>query len=127
MEATTDKTTPVNLAQHSYFNLNGQARDTVLNHVVYINGCAPVFSSALLQFFLYRNCNYFKCLSAHEHQLLDAHMSGLSIGMLQPWFTVEYTGLELMRVTNVAGSLKASIDLQYCCLAVQIGKVDIVW
>ncbi|KAK9918686.1 hypothetical protein WJX75_005996 [Coccomyxa subellipsoidea] len=38
MEATTDKTTPVNLAQHSYFNLNGQARDTVLNHVVYING-----------------------------------------------------------------------------------------
>ncbi|EIE18881.1 aldose 1-epimerase [Coccomyxa subellipsoidea C-169] len=38
IEATTDKTTPVNLAQHSYFNLNGQARDNVLNHVVYING-----------------------------------------------------------------------------------------
>lgn len=44
IEATTDKTTPVNLAQHSYFNLNGQARDNVLNHVVYIKGCVPLFS-----------------------------------------------------------------------------------
>lgn len=40
IEATTDKTTPVNLAQHSYFNLNGNCRDTILNHVLYINGCA---------------------------------------------------------------------------------------
>lgn len=45
IEATTDKTTPVNLAQHSYFNLNGQARDTILNHVLYINGCALLPSS----------------------------------------------------------------------------------
>lgn len=42
MEATTDKATPINLAQHSYFNLNGQARDTILNHLLQINGCAPL-------------------------------------------------------------------------------------
>ncbi len=44
-EATSDADTPVNLSQHSYFNLNGQARGTVLNHVLQINGCLP---SALL-------------------------------------------------------------------------------
>ena len=40
MEATADKTTPINLAQHSYFNLNGEASGlNVLNHDLYINGC----------------------------------------------------------------------------------------
>ncbi|CAL8463885.1 g3420 [Coccomyxa elongata] len=38
IEATTDKTTPVNLAQHSYFNLNGNCRNNILSHVLYING-----------------------------------------------------------------------------------------
>ncbi len=39
MEATADKTTPINLAQHSYFNLNGEASPAnVLNHELYING-----------------------------------------------------------------------------------------
>jgi aldose 1-epimerase len=31
-EATTDRTTPVNLTNHSYFNLAGAGADTVLNH-----------------------------------------------------------------------------------------------
>jgi aldose 1-epimerase len=38
IEAETDAATPVNFAQHSYFNLNGQARDTILNHILQING-----------------------------------------------------------------------------------------
>ena len=39
MEATADKKTPMNLAQHSYFKLNGEASPTnVLNHNLYING-----------------------------------------------------------------------------------------
>ena len=39
IEATADKTTPVNLAQHTYFNLNGEASPlNVLNHDLYING-----------------------------------------------------------------------------------------
>lgn len=36
-EATTDKTTIVNLTQHSYFNLSGDFRETILDHVVEIN------------------------------------------------------------------------------------------
>jgi aldose 1-epimerase len=35
--ATTDKTTIVNLTQHSYFNLSGEGRDTVLGHEVMLN------------------------------------------------------------------------------------------
>lgn len=35
--ATTDKTTPVNLTHHSFFNLKGAGHGTVLNHVVQIN------------------------------------------------------------------------------------------
>lgn len=49
IEATTDKTTPVNLAQHSYFNLNGNCRDTILNHVLYINGCSLLALSPQFQ------------------------------------------------------------------------------
>ena len=36
-EATTDKTTIVNLTQHSYFNLSGDFSKTILDHVVEIN------------------------------------------------------------------------------------------
>jgi len=38
MEATTDKATPLSLAQHSYFNLAGHGSGTVLNHTLTIHG-----------------------------------------------------------------------------------------
>jgi len=36
-EATTDKVTPINVSQHSYFNLAGEGNGDVLNHEVEIN------------------------------------------------------------------------------------------
>lgn len=36
-KATTDKTTVINLSQHSYFNLNGHDSGTILDHEVFLN------------------------------------------------------------------------------------------
>ena len=36
-EATTDKTTVINLSQHSYFNLSGEGNGDILNHEVMLN------------------------------------------------------------------------------------------
>lgn len=39
-EATSDAPTPINMAQHSYFNLDAPGTNkTVLDHLVFINGC----------------------------------------------------------------------------------------
>ncbi|KAK9806064.1 hypothetical protein WJX73_010775 [Symbiochloris irregularis] len=38
IEAATDKTTPVNMAQHSYFNLAGHSSGDILGHRLHING-----------------------------------------------------------------------------------------
>ena len=48
-EATTDKPTPVNLSQHSYWNLHGGGRGTILDHVLTIDasGFTPVDSTLI--------------------------------------------------------------------------------
>ncbi len=40
-EATTDKPTPVNIVQHSYFNLAGHDAGNSLDQILYINGYIP--------------------------------------------------------------------------------------
>ena len=46
-EATTDKPTVINLTNHSYFNLSGNAEKTILDHMMYINadGYTPIDST----------------------------------------------------------------------------------
>jgi aldose 1-epimerase len=48
-EATTDKPTPVNLSQHSYWNLHGSGAGTILDHVLTLDaaGFTPVDSTAI--------------------------------------------------------------------------------
>ena len=48
-EATTDKPTPVNLSQHSYWNLHGGGAGTILDHVLTIDasGYTPVDSTLI--------------------------------------------------------------------------------
>ena len=48
-EATTDKATPINLSQHSYFNLHGAGRGDILDHLLTLDASAftPVDSTLI--------------------------------------------------------------------------------
>jgi aldose 1-epimerase len=48
-EATTDKATPINLSQHSYWNLHGSGKGTILDHVLTLDASAftPVDSTLI--------------------------------------------------------------------------------
>ena len=48
-EATTDRATPVNLSQHTYFNLHGAGRGTILDHLLTLDASAftPVDSTLI--------------------------------------------------------------------------------
>jgi aldose 1-epimerase len=48
-EATTDKATPINISQHSYWNLHGGGRGTILDHLLTIDAAAytPVDSTLI--------------------------------------------------------------------------------
>jgi len=48
-EATTDKATPINLSQHTYWNLHGDGRGDILDHVLTLNASAytPVDSTLI--------------------------------------------------------------------------------
>ena len=48
-EATTDKATPINLSQHTYWNLHGEGRAGIVNHVLTLNASAftPVDSTLI--------------------------------------------------------------------------------
>ena len=46
-EATTDKQTPVNIVQHSYFNLAGHDAGNSLDQILYINGYISAYVTCL--------------------------------------------------------------------------------
>jgi aldose 1-epimerase len=48
-EATSDKATPINLSQHTYWNLHGEGRGDILDHVLTLNASAftPVDSTLI--------------------------------------------------------------------------------